>query len=234
MTGAHGVDRLPGDGHRHDGRLAGTRRQLGREAGEAGVGLCVRGVEVVVPTDRRSRIARSTSTRYSCPDPPPREPISRISRRPPARDPARRRYRTTASLTISVARRLSTPVGRRALYTFLRERAAQPGKGRVHCSGPGPRSPLASGPASSRPTPSRTRRPSACSDRRASARLGERSPGGRVGHAGPARQRPLVRSAEASGRRRRGAGALRAPGGPRFALRHLGPSFAAHPMRRRH
>ena len=92
-----------------------------------------------------------------------------------------------------------------------------------------PRGPFGHG----RPTPSRARRPPACSDRRGSARLGERSPGGRVGHAGPARQRPLVRSAEASGRRRRWAGALRAPGGPRFALRHYVPSFAANPLRRR-
>ena len=44
---ADGVDRLPGDDHRHDGRLAGAGRQLERQAGEAGVGLLVGGVEVV-------------------------------------------------------------------------------------------------------------------------------------------------------------------------------------------
>ena len=100
-------------------------------------------------------------------------------------------------------------------------------------AGRNPPAARAAGPASRRPTPSRARRPPACSDRRGSARLGERSPGGRVGHAGPARHRLLVRSAEASGRRRRWAGALRAPGGPRFALRHCVPSFAANPLRRR-
>ena len=69
------------------------------------------------------------------------------------------------------------------------------------------------------------RRQPACSDRRDSARLGERSPAVRVEHAGPACQRPLVPSAEASGRRHRWVGASRAPGGPRFALRHLVPSL---------
>ena len=44
---ADGVDRLPGDDHRHDRRLAGAGRQLEGEAGEAGVGLLVGGVEVV-------------------------------------------------------------------------------------------------------------------------------------------------------------------------------------------
>ena len=60
-----------------------------------------------------------------------------------------------------------------------------------------------------------------------SARLGERASRRRVDHAGPACHRPLVRSTQASGRRHDLEGALRALGGPCFALRHLVPPFAA-------
>ena len=38
---AHGVDRLPGDEHRHDGRLAGAGGELQREAHQFGVGVVV-------------------------------------------------------------------------------------------------------------------------------------------------------------------------------------------------
>ena len=39
---AHGVDRLPGDEHRHDCGLAGAGRELQREAHQLGVGVVVR------------------------------------------------------------------------------------------------------------------------------------------------------------------------------------------------
>src|SRR5690606_5557215 len=42
----HGIDRLPGYDHRHDGRLAGAGRELQGESGKLGVVVAVRVLEV--------------------------------------------------------------------------------------------------------------------------------------------------------------------------------------------
>ena len=44
---AHGVDRLPGDQHRHDGGLAGAGGQLQREPHQLGIGVLVGGGEMI-------------------------------------------------------------------------------------------------------------------------------------------------------------------------------------------
>jgi hypothetical protein len=43
----HGVDRLPGDQHRHDGRLTRAGRELQREPQQLGIGFTARGLEIV-------------------------------------------------------------------------------------------------------------------------------------------------------------------------------------------
>ena len=65
---AHRVDRLPGDQHRHDGRLAGAGRELQREAEQLGVRLLVGAVDVrpelgaaAARSSARPRSARSPS-----------------------------------------------------------------------------------------------------------------------------------------------------------------------------
>jgi len=54
----HGVHRLPRDEHRHDRRLARARRKFQREPRQAGVRLCVRGVEVGEEASPLPRVGR--------------------------------------------------------------------------------------------------------------------------------------------------------------------------------